>query len=42
VDDTDAPLPVRVVPPPPDADEAELWARIDDVLAWLARQRMDA
>jgi hypothetical protein len=42
VADADAPLPVRIIPPTPDEDEAELWQRIDDALAWLLRQRMDA
>jgi hypothetical protein len=38
----DAPLPVHVLPPATAEEEAEIWQRIDDALAWLARQRMDA
>jgi hypothetical protein len=42
VADDDAPLPVRLIAPATAEDEAETWQRIDDALAWLLRQRMDA
>jgi hypothetical protein len=41
-DDDDKPLPVRIILPATAEDEAEICQRIDDALAWLVRQRLDA